>query len=906
MLRSLMFLCVVSAPVFGGQMSLLPPAFPVSEQVQTHLRLEAIRPLELGEGYVYLTLRADGTVSAAADYNERSANEVEIGSLIWEDSHVTGEVEITIGPDGARRGRAHFPTPSDIFRLTFEAERADSWAGFPLNRDAFMPGWRKDTPQVAGRSVKGAYGGVWLSGEDETKVEGVISGAWTPQPSPNVWGASGPAWVEAGDATLRLTAFLPEEVRVEGIEALAELNLKDPFAIKSGGAVRVRAAGSSSSGKRVGLLVQVRTERGWFSRHHVLSLGETAEEVLVPFQDFGSDWRPFGGEEVLAVRIGVRDGRGVGRVDVDVDALEIIPGEALPEAGPVTVVVRPEVVRSFNGTDEIPKGLFGFHDVGENSPRAPREGEPDAEEMMRLLNPGSLRPLTHTGFGGTPLTEEELARNMDIEQRDLSPPDTPFFRRAVAGNAVDQMIWTHTMDLWARPTWLERGVEAVAKDVEVFYRNLASRAWIPSDDHNVLRYFEVWNEPFMWGRHINMGFRLPPGAKDTEDETQYGYIPGNVGAEAWSEIFRAAVRGAKSVNSYVKLGGPSVPDFGSHDYMDFKNYTLRMLADVGDELDFITEHHYGGDPLTIAAGYEVVRSAMWKLHGRMVPIFNTEANDLGASDAGKAAYNLADILNLIRVNPDIAQVRALHACWNGYLNNQGETHAYSLAAPLRGKMIDVLSSSRRVTVAGSHPQAGQIVVVGVDHGIGETEVRLPMPMGFRVRELTLLLSDAPLQEAMIRDVDGAEIPERAAGKTELVEVVPDVRGGFLRFALSERSAFRVVLEREGFEPSRVRSQQLRIVPIFFEELEENERVALRLDGDMPAIPERLFLRLVHAGKVRLRVRNEMIDLPAGADRLSNAVVRDVEVPVTALRDGAELVADGPATILSAAWILEGL
>jgi hypothetical protein len=889
-----------------AEMSLLPPAVPVSDAVRTHLRFESIRPLELGDGHVYLTLNADGGAAASADYNERSTNEADVAALEWDGENLSGAVRITIGPDGARRGRAHFPSPPDVFELKFDAAREQAWAGFPLNRDAFMPGWRKDTPQVAGRAVRGTFAGIWHAGEKETEVSGDISGAWHPQPAPGAWGAVGPAWVGAGESGLQLTAFLPREVRVEGIEAWAELPLAEPVPVNSGGAVRVRAAGVAESGHAVNLVLQVRTERGWFTRHRVLRLTEMATEATVPLQDFGSDWRPFGGGDVRTVRVGVHDPRGVGRVDVTIDRLEILPGEELPSPGPVTVVVRPEVVRSFNGVDEVPKGLFGFHDVHENNPREPREGEPDPEEMMRILNPGSLRPLTHTVFGGKPLSEEELAANMDLKQRDLSPPDTPFFRRAVAGNAVDKVIWTHTMDLWARPTWMERGIEAVAGDVEVFYRNLASKAWIPGDDNNVLRYFSVWNEPFMWGRHINMGFRVPPGANDIVDETQFGYIPGKVGADAWSEIFRAAVRGARAVNPYVKLGGPSAPDFGSHDYMDFRNYTMRILEAVGDQLDFISEHHYGGNPLTIAAGYEVTRSAMKKLHGRMVPIFNTEANDLGASDAGKAAYNLADILNLIRVNPDISRVRALHATWYGYLRSQGEEHAWRLAAPLRGRLIDVVSSQPRLTVVASHPEPGDIVVVGVDHGLGETDVQIPMPAGFRVRELTLLLSDAPLSELLIRDVDGAMIPERAQGKTELVEVTPQISGGFLRFTLSERSAFRAVLERDGFEPMRVREQSLHTLPILFEELEPGESLSLQFEDKTPGIPERLFLRIVHTGNVRVEADGKALTRITGADRPSNAVVQDIELPVTAIHDGAALIAETPAEVLSVSWIFEGL
>lgn len=882
-----------------------PPPLEDAPRVIT-LILRDIRPIGDFFGHLYLTLSPDGEeiqVRAAADYNERSENRVVVRSFSLEGPNLVLEADVTIGPDGARRGRAHFPTPPDAFSLTVRAELAEDWSDPPENRDAFMPGWRKDTPQTAGRAVRGRYEGTWTWRDEPQAVSGEVSGSWNHGAVPGSWGAAGPAWVSGGEEGLiALRAFLPEGVRVEGIEAWAETRWEDPPIVPAAGTVRVSARGTGQNGA-ASLSIMLQTERGWFARVNAMPLTESMQTVEVDLAAFGSRWRPFAGSELRAARVGVVNGSGVGVVELEFEGLEIVAGEAPPEPGPVTVVVRHETAWNFNGAGEVPKGLFGFHDVGENNPRAAREGEPDYVEMMRILNPGSLRPLTHTGFGGRPVSDEEAARLMDLEQRDPNPPDTPFFRRAVAGNAVDKVVWTHTMDLWARPSWLDRGVAPVARDVEVFYRNLAARAWIPGDDYNVLRYLEVWNEPFMWGRHINMGFRTPPGATDITDETQYGYIPGKVGADAWSEIFLAAVRGARGVNPHVKLGGPSVPNFGSHDYMDFRNYTLRMLERTGDQLDFITEHHYGGDPLTVAAGYEVTRSAMWKLHGRMPPIFNTEANDLGASDAGKAAYNLADILNLIRVNPDISRVRALHACWNGYLRSMGEEHAWRLAAPLRGTLIDTHVDQPRVTAVASHPETGSLVVVGVDHGVGATDVRLPVPAGFTVSELKLLLADAPLEELMIRDVDGAMVPMPARGRTQMVNARPEVEGGFLRFRIPERSAFRVTFHREGYAPARTRKQTLTPTTLFFEELAPGDELPLPVE-EVEKDVDRVFLRLVYTGNGEIHFGNRMVALPPGADRSGNAEVTDIELPVLALTESPRLRATSRVEILSASWITE--
>jgi hypothetical protein len=869
------------------------------------LVLENIRGLDNGHhGHVYVTLRRGETgpvFSAAADYNESSVNTVTVQK--WEQDAATlrAEVEIRIGPDGARRGRPNFPTPADVFALTIRAElSADDWAPIRPDREAFMPSWRKDTPLVAGKLLRGRYEGQIRAdgkGGEAQQIEGALSGAWRPA-AHNGWSALGPAWVEHDGSTTLLKAFLPEQCRVEGIEAWAEKSENLPLVGAGNVVVRV----SSPDAKALSVLV--RTEHGDFLHSQTLPLTPEPREHRIPLSSFGDRWRPFHGERLLALRVGLVDGSGVGLRTVVIHDLRVLPGEAAAAPNGITVVVRPETAFLFNGAGEIPPGLFGFHDVNESNPRAPNEGEADPVDEMRQLRPGLLRPLTHTAFGLDKVPDDHLTPWPPRDNVPWMVLDGVFAQRVDAADARGRVVWTHTSDLWARPPWMDAPMDAFLPKIETFYAQLAREAWSPEHPERLLRDLEVWNEPFMWGRHINMGFRVPKGVVDVADETQYGYIPGKRGSDAWSEIFRAARRGAKAVNPHVRLGGPSAPDISQHDYQDFRNHTLRILEAVGGELDFFTEHHYGGNPFVTAAGYDVVRSAFQMLHGRVVPILNTESNDLGASDAGKAAWNLAEILNLIRTQPDLAQGRALHACWNGYLNNTGEIHAWQLMAPLRGRLVDLDVDQPRLSAVAAHPRVGELVIVGVDHGVGESDVRFPMPPGFRVEELTLLLAEMPLSEVQLRDVDGAGLPEIPAGKTRLVTLRPEVREGFLRFPLPARSAFRVRMAKEGYEPSRVRRQQYTPFPRIFVTLSEGETLSLALERKIE--PDRLYLRSVYTGSLRLAFDGHPpIELPEGPSRSGHAELSNIEIAPELLLQNPRLIAGpGGAEVLSVGWVLE--
>jgi hypothetical protein len=309
----------------------------------------------------------------------------------------------------------------------------------------------------------------------------------------------------------------------------------------------------------------------------------------------------------------------------------------------------------------------------------------------------------------------------------------------------------------------------------------------------------------MWGRHINMGWRNPPGARAWSDPTQYGYLPGRLGAEVWSQIFLAASEAAKAANPHVLLGGPSSPAFGDDDYHLFENYVARVLDACHNRLDFLTEHHYGGDPRKTAAEYEVATAYLDTRHGRRLPIYNTEANDLGASNAGRAAYNILDILTLIQVCPDKAAGRAMHGFGQDYLGNEGEEHAYLALAGLRGTIVSASASDPDVVTVAASPEEGRLVVFAFNNTPLDRRVELAVPEGFTPAAATALLADAPRHELQMRDVDGAFVPVPAEGKTVLRDLAVAAEAGRAPAAdLPPRSAVRWVLRKDGYRPTTVR------------------------------------------------------------------------------------------------------
>jgi hypothetical protein len=789
---------------------------------------------------------------AAADYNQKSANSVQIGDLKWENNNLTGSLTVTIGPDSPRPNAKGFPSPADVFAITVDAQRQPGrFAPYLPDTLAFMPPWRKDEPQFGGEILTGKFtakrGTVGTSGE--------IQGAINPAPVRGKWGADGNIVFRAApDGGVKVLARLSPTRVAPPSRAQVVKQLESPIEMTDAG-LRITVSSDKRRDDAAVMLAVKPVGRNWRSVTSAGLLLGRETSFPVKFDASGP---------IEAIAIGVNNQHGVGDVEFIVRKIETLPSSTKPTA-PAPVAIKVTGLLNLADTTEIPKGLFGFHDV---SP--PKSADDASLQYLRDLKPGLLRPLEHTGFGGPPSTDEELKAKLAGK-----PPATPS-ARAQAADAVDNIILTHSQDLWNRPSWMDSGISNAAASVRAFYRNLAANAWTPGDDHNTLRKFEVWNEPFMWSRHINMGAFHPKGKQAWVDPTQYGFLPGKLGADMWSEIFLAAVS-AKSINPHIQLGGPSSAAFNDDDYGCLEHYVGRIIERVGDKLDFLTEHHYGGDPRAYAASFEVVAAFCEKKVGRPIPVYNTEANDLGASSAGKAAYNIADILTYIQQCPDIVKGRALHALWSGKLKDEGEEHAYRLLAPLRGKLLAVESSDPGILAAGALNSSGEVVMVALNTSATAREVIAPGT----VNDAQLLLADDAGPELQLRDTEGQAIPRPAQGKTTLTSLSHKAAE---RLTLPPRSAVRWTLPAHSCPKATI------IRDRYFSDI-----VLQRVRPTVPATGK-LVVTNPKAARAKLRVITRDVHEDEAVALLNG---HEIRLPYSSSNDGAAVAQDIP---VEPAWL----
>ena len=838
------------------------------------LRFEGIRPIGKSAGDVVVQLqRRQGAWAAtghgaAADYNERSTNSVELRRCEGAGPKVSGRLAVTIGPDGARRGRKHFPTPPDAFDISFAVTLdAAELLAYQGDREAFMPPWRKDIPDFGGQVARGTYEATWTwRGKDQPR-SGQVLGSLNAAPVPGKWGARGNAVIApAPGGGMKVLARLSPRRIADGGAAWAVRGFAESADWSAHDAVRLTVASEKRrSDAAVGF--GIRDAAGGSHTVQTAALLRDGErQFVVGFEDFGGAWRRPDFARIDRIWIGVSSRCGVGDVTFTVRKIELIrrADAPAPPDRTVTIDVRPDVAVSFNGADTIPKGLFGFHGLNTAAPKA-QEHRVDPLVYMRRLRPGFVRKIVHTGFGAEAITDEQIAAARKQRLAEAKEPDTWTYKRAKAGDFVDNLLWCYTQDLWARPSWMNTGLAKAAEGVRLFYRKRAAEAYVPGDEHNVVRMFEVWNEPFMWGRHINMGRRDPAGEAGHTDPTQYGYIPGKLGSDAWSELFLAAVAGARSANPHVRLGGPSAPAFDSDDYGVFANYVARIIDRCHDKLDFLTEHHYGGEPRATAAAYEVATAYFDVRHNRRVPIYNTETNDLGGSAAARASYNIADILELIRRCPDKAKGRAMHYFGGDWLGNEGEEHAYLLLNALRGRIVRAEASDPDVLAAAATPRAGELVVVVLNYSPADRQVRLPLPAGFSLKATRLLLAEAPKGELQLRDVDGAFVPKPAPGATVLRDVKA-AAGEAPAVAMPRRSAVRWTLARDGYAPARTLRVEQHYVDVVLGRVEADGVLAGKVRWRGPAgVAEAAVLRVVtrdvQRGEAVAAVNGHPVKLP---------------------------------------------
>lgn len=663
--------------------------------------------------------------------------------------------------------------PADAQRLALSVngtvQRGEAMAPLP-DPLAYMPPWRKEVPNYGGWIVTGTW-------KADGSGEGQLSGAFNAATAVGAWGGESTCTVAAGTAGLAVLCRLSPKRVSAPHGARAIYTLPKPLDGRGSAGLRLVVDGPRRDGPTVTLAVR-EADGSWWScvGAGLLSGRDTSNEVR------WSDFRRAGFDEdyaldrsaLSAIAVGCDDSSGVGDVRFTLKRVELLDGEATIQVVPQVTVS--ETVESIEGTDRIPPGLFGMHDVrGKAKPEETR----DPIAYLKQIRPGFMRSIEHTGFGGVkdPPDVATAIKLLADRPKAKTAADDPNWLRYVAAEATDAVVIGHSQNLWARPSWMDQGLDGFCANIESFYRQIAIKSWVPGDERNVRRRYEVWNEPFMWGRHFNMGERNPAGKQAWTDPGQHGYLPASVGAEAYARIFLAACAGAKPVNPHILLGGPSSAGFHEDDWTSFTLFTGPILDRVHDQIDFITEHHYQGEPDSYAASTLAVGAWCAAKYGRRIPICNTETNDRAdiptKGDGGQPAhwtekeaemnlahYNLVDILSHARFCPDVAFGRAMHALWDGgFCRNAGETNVYSLLAPLRGRRL-AITGDPRLVCAATTPEPGTIVLVV--HNAGEERIHgtSVVPAGFAVASSTRLtfgekgtaLEDLPAGAALDYDL----------------------------------------------------------------------------------------------------------------------------------------------------------
>ncbi len=601
------------------------------------------------------------------------------------------------------------PAITDHFELRLKLDRRPGEPLPLLRQDNSTPSWRRIDLPLSGELMIGESAVVWTQKRDGEPVRKEFRlptvGSHQPLALP------GGPWTTSGDGRTRM------EPRGDALAFLAELpehptDAGDGVVFQQLWAERrdLRAANAFRVTYRVPVArpdaafdLEFEESPGtWYRADKALPLHAGTHTKIIPFSGLTqSGWDMdhwFTPSSVGGLRVGARSGTGVGKVGLELLAIEAVlasePGLlgrpwTEPPAAPVEIEVALDRVRVRNGARGVPDALFGVHVVG----------LPEPADLTLPAGVRHARTIVHSDFHGQPgPTDRDEARGY-FPRLDGAPSE----------RLMEAWTWG---PLFGYPIWLENP-EASIPSVRKYFAALASSG-PASGAPDALRRIEFWNEPFMWARHINL-----PGGKLT-DPTQHTYLPGMRSADAYVTLFNAAADAAHAVDPLLEFGGPSSANFSADDWRHMQQFVLPLVSGAGRRLAFVAEHHYQGRGPQYAAEYDVFQAAASALAGRRVPVWNTECNDLadtpGAQDqpldfspAGssrrRAVYHLGEIISHLREGFDHTRGRAVHALWKGRFQKQGETDAFALMDGLRGELVPVASDDPYVLAAATRREA---------------------------------------------------------------------------------------------------------------------------------------------------------------------------------------------------------
>lgn len=501
----------------------------------------------------------------------------------------------------------------------------------------------------------------------------------------------------------------------------------------------------------VGVSFGVMEEDGsWYHVHDAAPLTRKSQTVLIDFEDlrhaefifngtgtgpgvegnFDEDFH-FDRSRAFRVAVGVINPHGVGKVSFRITDLQFVSWKDRDDS-PVKVNVTGQTL-SVNGQRVVPEGLFGFHAAG---------GKASAVSDLKV---GSLRHGAAQGYGSASLVPPSpqhgvtlsVTFNYDRRQQMMQVMN-PNWREVVekVGRSLGEKAKPHgnavAVEWWNEP-YLDIA-RTLSRDVDRRANKANAKAGEPVELHGQKLESMVWVEEPVKDREGNItGTKLVP-----KDPSRFTYWSGRQIGLFYNESFRVMATEAKKVAPEALMIGGFGFRWQEDDWAGWEILYKPLIDSSIDLLDGVCEHHYQGHTDGMAASYEVLQAYTDAVHGKRIPIYNTETNDLWDAPArGNArassqfggkykscrrmVYNLRDILYCIKETPDKIKARAIHALWNSRGGDkpwekagidEGEWYALKFLVDLRGQLVLAETDDADVwAVASIEPESNDLVVV---------------------------------------------------------------------------------------------------------------------------------------------------------------------------------------------------
>lgn len=626
--------------------------------------------------------------------------------LSWRDGRIVGEIAFTLsGPEQLGN-----PAVRHSFSGRIELTRSPDAQALPpiLRSDFSTPSWRRVDFTMHGVVYSGQIEGRWQTNDEAPRdisqqawaARSPMLGSGTP-----VSGGDWPSrWQQDKQGVLHWTAYLPDHPVDAGEQAEIRWRLQPQVSLKDANALRLTWRSDPHPGLAASVIIHDHLGSQW-RRHTALPLLGGEHSRIIPLRGLSPSWYTahfdLEAESLHTFGLALSGGHGPGTVSMQLLGVEAVYDPRIPVAdNTVQVEWDPQALRSTNGQQTVHPALFGVHGVG---------SVPDEQaEAVAAMNLGSIRTIEHTGF--TPKT---------------GPPENRELRDLVtaSGSSMSEAIHCFTRSLFDPPPWFTEPSASLQRK-QAFGAAIGRHGYHPQHHPHGVQWIEVWNEPFLWGRHIN----LPYGS--IHDPLQAGHYSGPLAAFHYAAIYNTLVSAARAENPYLRFAGPSSSAFGANDWRQLTDFVLPIITATHHQLDAIAEHHYQGRGHQFTAEWLVADAAIQAIAGHSIPIWNTETNDLSdtpggwgdsddrprlASQRKRAAYQLDEILNHIAHIPHLARGRAIHMLHHGRFLNRGEAAAMLFLAPLRGDIVPIHSSDPRVPIVATRDGDEIIVVAYNDH-----------------------------------------------------------------------------------------------------------------------------------------------------------------------------------------------